>query len=694
MKVTTFCKAGVALGAAALLVGGIAVPAMADPTPVGSFGTLVGLGSDTTQDVVNGLATSIGSGKIASYDANQGAAQIITRKGATAIPRVSGSGAGRDELLVAIGALGSKSGIALSDGTSATITTPDVAGKIDFARSSGGPGASDQNASGVVTYVPFARDAVDVAYSNPVLAKVPLFVGSNADAVNAPSLYRIYAGDVRFAYMNADGSYNSVGKTADAAPTGTTAYKLQPLLPKFGSGTRSYFAGQVGITDASGYVATHDWIKDTSAGAPIEEHNGKAIADETSGNTIAIAPFSISQWVAQANKVSGVTDRRSGVTLAALSKTATGQVAPVTGSGTDYATNAAYGAMVRDVYNIVPSKLADDPTSDISKTFIGKSSLVCTQTAVITKYGFLPEPGTSAATTCGYDGLRAFTASASSTTLSVPATGTQGSTVSATATVTSNGDQGGTVNFVIAGKVAKTAAIKAGATSVTAAVPLTAAGKQDVTAVFVPALAGIGASTSAPASVDAAAGATASSVTFSAPAETAGKSTTVTATVKGVDAQGGTVKLLSSGKSVLATAKVAAGSTKASLKFVPLKASYSLSASYTPATTAVKASTSAAKTVKVAKGAATITTNKVATTHSTKGAALTVKVAVSKSTATGTITVKEGTKTLVAKKALKSGKLSVTLPKLKVGTHKLTVKYSGSSIWKTAAKSVSVQIVK
>nr|WP_228514237.1 Ig-like domain repeat protein [Frondihabitans sp. VKM Ac-2883] len=119
-----------------------------------------------------------------------------------------------------------------------------------------------------------------------------------------------------------------------------------------------------------------------------------------------------------------------------------------------------------------------------------------------------------------------------------------------------------------------------------------------------------------------------------------------------------------------------------------------MSASYTPATTAVKASTSAAKTVKVAKGAATITTNKVATTHSTKGAALTVKVAVAKSTATGTITVKEGTKTLVAKKALKSGKLSVTLPKLKVGTHKLTVKYSGSSIWKTAAKSVSVKIVK
>ena len=149
MKVTTFCKVAVSAGAAALLVGALATPAQADPTS--GFGTLVGFGSDTTQDVVNGLATAIGGGKIASYDAVGGSSSVVVRAGGSAVPRTSGSGAGRDALLVAIGRIPEKSGVALSDGTTKTIDSS-IIGNIDFARSSGGPAAADTTADGSVAY--------------------------------------------------------------------------------------------------------------------------------------------------------------------------------------------------------------------------------------------------------------------------------------------------------------------------------------------------------------------------------------------------------------------------------------------------------------------------------------------------------------------------------------------------------------
>ncbi|WIB35557.1 hypothetical protein [Curtobacterium sp. MCJR17_043] len=162
MKANTFCKIGVTFGATALIVGALAVPA-AQADPAGNaFGTLVGLGSDTTQDVMNGVATAVGGGQIASYDAANAGPSVVTRAGGKAIPRVSGSGAGRDALLVAIGAIASKSGVALADGTSTTVDSS-VVGQLDFARSSSGP--SSTASDGVVAYVPFARDAVDVAYA-------------------------------------------------------------------------------------------------------------------------------------------------------------------------------------------------------------------------------------------------------------------------------------------------------------------------------------------------------------------------------------------------------------------------------------------------------------------------------------------------------------------------------------------------
>ena len=75
MKITSISKAAIAVGINALVFGGLVVgPANADPG-VGVYGDLVGTGSDTTQDVLNGLSTALGinpeSGNryLASYDA-------------------------------------------------------------------------------------------------------------------------------------------------------------------------------------------------------------------------------------------------------------------------------------------------------------------------------------------------------------------------------------------------------------------------------------------------------------------------------------------------------------------------------------------------------------------------------------------------------------------------------------------------
>ena len=679
MKVTTFCKVAVSAGAAALLVGALATPAQADPTS--GFGTLVGFGSDTTQDVVNGLATAIGGGKIASYDAVGGSSSVVVRAGGSAVPRTSGSGAGRDALLVAIGRIPEKSGVALSDGTTKTIDSS-IIGNIDFARSSGGPAAADTTADGSVAYVPFARDAVGVAFapSSP-LASVPLFVGSSADALTAPSLYRIYRGDVKFVYFNG-ATYFGAGATSTVPAGATVAYELRPLLPKFGSGTRSYFMGQVGLTDASGYTTTNTFIKDVSGGTAIQEHDGTAIIAESTSTTLALAPFSIGQWVAQANAVPGVTDRRHAVVLGSLSKAATGQVAATTGAG-PYATNPAFNAMVRDVYNIVPSRLADDPTTDIAKTFIGSNSLVCQQSSVITTYGFLQMPGGSAAATCGYSQLRAYSPSASTTTLAVSGTSLVGQNISATATVVSNGNGGGQVRFMSGATVLATQTIAKGSSTAAATFTAKSVGSLPVKAIFVPALAGVASSSSADVAI--AVAGTTSAVAFATPKLVTGKKATVTVNVAGGDATGGTVTL-KDGAAVLGTVAVNPGATSVAVSFTPTKLKYSLSATYVPKTTTVIGSSTAAVAVKATKGKAVITVKKIKTVKAGKTSKVTVTIV----GGTGKFSIKEGKKVLVKSATLKKGTATVSIKKLKKGKHKLTIVYKGSSVYKATTKTGTV----
>ncbi|MGW1884820.1 substrate-binding domain-containing protein [Streptomyces sp. NPDC001970] len=240
-----------AVGIAGLLTGSVcASQAVADPSGPPPYRQLSGVGSDTTQDVMNGLANAItigGQKVIGSYDAT-GSAQITTKNPATTpgctINRPNGSGAGRTALLNSLQANN---------------------GCLDFSRSSSlSLGAANPG----LTYVPFAVDAV--SYAITPTSAVPRKLTLN-------DLKAIYHCDA-----------NYVGQGPN--------YSLTVYLPQAGSGTRSFWQSTMGITEADVVAGVYPCIKDAKGGAPVQEHDGRVLDDKS------IVPFSIAQYNSQASQ--------------------------------------------------------------------------------------------------------------------------------------------------------------------------------------------------------------------------------------------------------------------------------------------------------------------------------------------------------------------------------------------------------
>lgn len=309
-----------AVGIAGLVVGSVcAGQAVADPAGPPPYRQLSGVGSDTTQGVMNGLANAItinGTKVIGSYDA-VGSAQITTKDPATtpgcAMNRPNGSNAGRTALLNSLQANN---------------------GCLDFARSSSlNLGAANPG----LTYVPFAVDAV--TYAITPTSTVPR-------KLSLTDLKAIYHCDP-----------NYVG----SAPN----FSLNVYLPQAGSGTRSFWESTMGITDADVVAGVYPCIKDTKAGAPVEEHDGRVLDDKS------VVPFSIAQYNAQSSQT--IADLRGRAILGTVDN-----IAPTT-------LNSNFGVK-RDVYNVIPTgKLGTAPYSTV---FVGPNSLICQQQAVINTYGF------------------------------------------------------------------------------------------------------------------------------------------------------------------------------------------------------------------------------------------------------------------------------------------------------------------
>ena len=600
---------------------------MADPVSVNKYAELVGLGSDTTMDVMDGISLALGNVsvddtrlKLASYKAI-GSADVVVSADGIAIPRANGSGAGRDALRIAIGQINSGSVAIAPDDlgkarTAVSPTTAQLAGKFHYARSSSGP--SGAVANGVVTYVPFAQDNMTYATAPLNITKIPSDIPLGTLAVtDNVSLINIYRGNITQVIEDeATGAFIKLAAPSYTPAAGEVSNTIRAYIPQAGSGTRSFWIGQVKISETE---ITNQQVpaKDvTPTGLSVQEHDGTAVATDP----YALVGFSISQWVAQTN---GVAPKR---TAGAILRSMGGLEATVVTDGV-YATAPTWSAIKRAVYNIVPTALINaDEENAYTRAFRGTNSLVCQSQTVIQKfgYGLLSYTGTDAATgeteggnatVCGNitAANRVYAPSASTVTLGTPVVAAGASTGTVKATVASNGNQGGTVTLfsdfgtanqaeVASGVVAK------GATEVDITVTNTTAAAltKTVTAQFVPVLAGVDVSSStttatitlaAPAAVK-----TATSVSFGAATVAAnGLSASFTATITG--GQNGNLNVYNTNFSgaILKTVAVTGGTATVTIDQANGEAvSYNLVGEFVPTNTATAETSRTSASVAVA----------------------------------------------------------------------------------------------
>jgi len=338
-KNTKLRLGAVAAFAVAALAFGAAAPASADPS--GSK-AINGTGSDTTQDVVSGVASVVSS--LGSYDATGSA--TITVNGVT-FNRPVGSGAGVRALSSSV------RGIAYA-GTVLPV------GTLQFARSS----ALRTESGTELTYVPFAKDAVTVASSASSDFPKEVSLGAAGQATNLFTLRNIYLGSVT---SFVDANLNSI--------------TIRPLLPQQNSGTRAFWLSALGTTE----TAITAGGKATDLGNTVIEHDGSFLT--TDGD---IVPFSIAQYIAQGNYralPTTVVERRGNIALSNIDSEK-----PIVYTGGTVQLNPNF-PVSRLVYNVVETRALTAASPSASDTavraaFVGSTSAVCSAGAQIKQYGF------------------------------------------------------------------------------------------------------------------------------------------------------------------------------------------------------------------------------------------------------------------------------------------------------------------
>ncbi|GAA4255308.1 hypothetical protein [Dactylosporangium darangshiense] len=387
---------------AAGLVVGVTGPASADPVA-----GLVGVGSDTTQDVMNGAADAIGLGVVGSYDAidpiTKAQHLVISGKRSCTFNRPNGSGQGVTALRQSGNVAAAISGTFPDE-----VDLPEL-GCIDFARSSSDPG-TNQSTNGRWAYIPFALDAVAVASQHFGDATATNYNALSFDPNNSPT------GQGTLQKLYRDGTAVTVnGVTYDpqcnVAPCAGGATPIHLYIPQNGSGTRTYWLGKMGITTVPNWVHDHAWNGTDYTGTLVEEHDGTVLEADALG----IAPFSIAQWVSQRN---GHGDRRHNAHLHSLVNVTTSAVFnPLTGAFPTVETGGLNSSFLvrREVYNVVEwSKVnVGNAAFDASLYAVfGPGQGLCGKSSVILNYGFGLLNSAPLGHTCGaiVDGLRAYAA--------------------------------------------------------------------------------------------------------------------------------------------------------------------------------------------------------------------------------------------------------------------------------------------
>lgn len=351
---------GAAVVAVSALVTVAAVPAFADPVR-----PYAAVGSDTIQDVWNGLtndSTAVAP-SIASWNATSGGIAydpIQTKTGGNWFPRPNGSGDGQKSVCAVWDSAGDPTQ-ATSVGVSGAnqITTPVTLNHedVDFGRSSSGPSNGT-----VLQYLPFARDAVSIAYNTQAVG------GASA---GLPTTLNLTTADITALYTglpSSDGvvTFTTSGGTAESDAshdatakvfinTGGTAYQVFPELPQAASGTRKFFAGAAGISNTQGANAAYvddaaGTVYGTGTVGPFEENNGRALVKAG-----ALIPFSAAQWISQNTGAATNTFTAAGDAANVAISSINGSAA-VTGSGASAAQGPLFGSTdLSGNFNTVPT---------------------------------------------------------------------------------------------------------------------------------------------------------------------------------------------------------------------------------------------------------------------------------------------------------------------------------------------------
>lgn len=451
--------------------------------------TLVGVGSDTTQDVEYGVAQDLGtvtdgSANVASWTAT-GTTPLTYRSGGAPAGHPNGSGAGFKALEESVGLIP-------STGDSVGI------GDVDFARAASFQGT--QIPGGALTEIPFAYDSITFA----VPAGSPFLRTNAGKGLQIKDFVSVYTGTDT--YIDTATGDLLTGSTPVVA--GDPTEPIQGFLPKPGSGVRqtflkalstvnlavpygpdkgdSSFTAAYPTTPASPYVGAQ-----TSAGTPAQQNDASVLETAPAG-VAAIIPFSTAKFIGYHNGIiADPSTKTAGTdyTVVPFDSAPTDQndpttgtpVLPYTASDSTYVPNATYqtagkekGAVLAfEAFNIVPTAEVANPNASaksraIYDTFAGGGSKFCLDTATIQAYGFLKDAN------CGNTSRTAGSPSAANVTVTNTAAVAGRSTVF-TVSVQSNGNGGGTVAFTANG-VTRTGTIAAGSTSVQITVPTPTAG--------------------------------------------------------------------------------------------------------------------------------------------------------------------------------------------------------------------------
>ena len=387
-----------------------AAPASADP----GF-QFVGVGSDTTQSMMDVFAGQVSGGILGSYDA----VNPVSNVGGEIITPGVALGGGNQTNCSYTRPNGSGQGFKALDKsfnqstTLAQLTVAPGANCIQFSRSSGAPGSGTSAAtgpgvldtSGNLIYIPFALDAVtDATGPTTAVSETTQCVAATTGCTNVVNGIGTItftttptaitnAGQFTLANLQtlygscANVTVNGVTYNPNTAAAGQTQINL--YAPQNGSGTLSFWESKMGVTAVQ--TCWHQTIAaGPAAGISVEEHDGSALASDPNG----IAPISIAKWLAFSNGV--VTpDLRHGDILQPI-----GGVQPIVSGSL----NANF-PIVREVYNVMEFSQVTSGGANFNAVLAGlfasPNSALCQSTFTIQNLGFAPLPSPSTPDACG-----------------------------------------------------------------------------------------------------------------------------------------------------------------------------------------------------------------------------------------------------------------------------------------------------